>query len=101
MIAIITIKMSLQYKIACIMVMEEDAIIGGMVAKELNPSSLYNKVKVVTNMLHDCFGFVTALFVQFYCIVDGGGGNQLIFFQLYQLIISRIQAHHARYLPNA
>ena len=99
--------MSLQYKIACIMVMKEDTIIGGMVAKELNPSSLYNKVicnncnKVVTNMLHDCFGFVTALFVQFYCIMDGGGGNQLIFFQLYQLIISRIQAHHARYLPNA
>ena len=34
MIAII-IKMNLQYKIACIMVTGEDAIVGGVVAKEL------------------------------------------------------------------
>ena len=35
MIAIIAIKMNLQYIIGCIMVTGEDAIIGGVVAKEL------------------------------------------------------------------
>ena len=34
--AIITITMNLKYKIACIMVMREDTIIEGVVAKELN-----------------------------------------------------------------
>ena len=38
---IATIKMNLQYKIACIMVTGEDAIIGGMVAKELKALHSY------------------------------------------------------------
>ena len=39
MIAIIMIKMNLQYKIACITVTGEDAIIRGMVAKELRETA--------------------------------------------------------------
>ena len=53
MIAITTIKMNLQYKIACIMVTGEDLIIRGMVNKELNHCSCKDLGKLRYSKYHN------------------------------------------------